>query len=24
VNRDFGTISYKTGMLASCPVLLVK
>ena len=24
VNRDWGTISYKVGILAQCPVLLVK
>jgi universal stress protein A len=24
VNRDWGTISYKVGLLAQCPVLLVK
>lgn len=24
VNRDWGTISYKVGILATCPVLLVK
>ena len=24
VNRDWGTISYKGGILAQCPVLLVK
>ena len=24
VNRDWGTISYKEGILAQCPVLLVK
>jgi nucleotide-binding universal stress UspA family protein len=23
-NRDWGTISYKVGILAQCPVLLVK
>ena len=24
VNRDWGSISYKVGILAQCPVLLVK
>jgi nucleotide-binding universal stress UspA family protein len=24
VNRDWGTISYKVGILAPCPVLLIK
>jgi universal stress protein A len=24
VDRDWGTISYKVGILAQCPVLLVK